>query len=211
MLIKSIRFEKHSAFLLSIVGSFFIVACSGSDGGSDPESFLMEMEQAYRTWPNETTSDLNSSEIVSKVLVTDLDGDNLRENIFISVVPNSSKPWNGVLRITRGPEFSEVYNFKSTRVFLYKQSLPYAYDIDEDGLKELFFVSHQRHKVYSFGVKEEISNVFVRWSGKLPEALSENFNPRFSLVDYEGEKAIRIADYGLVEEDSRNVKVIKLK
>lgn len=209
----TIRPSSHSLklILLKVLALFSLVSCSNSGGGgSSTDDLVMGEDFAYQEWPNQSTTDLASSEVVSKVLVSNLDGDDTRENIFISVLPNSTNSKSSVLRITSGTDFVERVNFKSTRIFLFKRAVPFAFDLNEDGNKELIFVSHDREKVFAFQFKDEIENFFVRWVARLPRPLDPGFSPRFKIITYKGRKIFKIGDFGIMEKSGKKPRVIDL-
>lgn len=203
------EFSKFSSGILILFTFCLTLGCSDS-GSSPAEERIVNDDFAYASWPNETTSSPESGQIKSKVLISDLNKDGTKENIFISVLPNSSNQKSSILRITTGTDFIEASNFKSTNIHLYQPSIPYSFDLDKDGNKELLFLSYDLDRVYSFELKNKLKDVFVRWSAKLPQALDEGFDLKFSPVTFQDKEMIKIGQYGLFEKSNKKVKVFDL-
>ncbi len=182
---------------------------SGSGGGSDGR--VLGSDFAENHWPNETTTESSSTEITSKILISDLDQSGGLENIFISVLPNSSNKKSSVLRITQGPDFSEVLNYKSNRVSLLQDSIPFAYDFNNDGYKELVFVSYDRDQVYAFEFKNKLKKIFIRWTANLPEVLDVDFDRQLKLVFFEEDTMIKVGPFGLYESKNKKVAIVDLR
>ncbi len=194
-------------FITSIHG---IVACSESGSGDEISDQVLDSDFAYTQWPNDSTSDSSSSEITSKVLVTDLDNQGGVENVFISVLPNSSDKRSSILRVTNGEDFTELANYKSNRISLLQDSIPFPYDLNKDGFKELLFVSYDRDEVFAFEFKDNLKNVFVRWSVDLPEPLELDFDRHLREVVYGKDKVVQVGQFGLLEKQRHKVKVVDL-
>lgn len=178
---------------------------SSSPGINDQ---VVSASVAYASWPNSSTTDTNSSQIVSKVLMTDMDNDGTSENVFLSAVPSSTNKRNSVLRVTIGEGFKEVANYQSSRLALFHDSVPYAKDLDGDGEKELVFVSYERDQVYAFELKSKNHKLDMRWQANLPETLPENFDRHFQSVSYKNKTYIKINHFGVREGKNREVSVV---
>ncbi len=192
---------------------FLLCHCSTSgDGGQTAEESLVDPTVGYQSWPNSTTSEPNVNYITSKILVSDLDQDGNFENIFISELRFSSNKKSSVLRITSTSDFTEVGNFKSLSLHLYKESHPFAYDLNGDGDKELIFVSYDLDEIYAIEFKEKnLKNLFVRWRLKLPEPLKEDFDRNFKKISTKDGEMITIGDYAFIEKENRKPELIVTK
>jgi len=184
--------------------------CSTSgDGGQTAEESLLDPTVGYQSWPNPTTSDSNVNFITSKILVTDLDRDGIFENIFISELRFSSNERTSVLRITKSSDFTEIGNFKSPHLHLFKESHPFAHDLNGDGDKELLFVSYDLDEIYAIEFKDKnLKNLFVRWRLKLPKALDKDFDRNFKRISTQDGEAIQIGDYTFIEKENRRPELI---
>lgn len=64
--------------ILRIALALGLSQCSSGAGEETPgNNSLVEPSFAYDSWPNDSTTDVTSKQIVSKVLVSDLDFDGL--------------------------------------------------------------------------------------------------------------------------------------
>ncbi len=201
-------FENVVPLLMSLA---LVSACSDSGGPGGASEEILSSEIVYNHWPNETTSSDSSSQVTSKVLVSNLDNEGAQEHVFISVLPNSSNKRNSILRITQGPNFSELVNFNSNRIALLQDSIPFAHDFNEDGLRELLFVSYDRDRVYAFEFKNKLKKLFVRWTADLPETLDVNFDRRLQKIIFKDEPFIKVGPFGLTEIKNKKVSVVDLR
>ena len=189
-----------------------LIQCSSSGGEDQPgENSLVTAEEAYSFWPNESTTDLTSSKIVSKVLISDLNFDGLLENIFVSALPNSSNKKTSMLRITQGSDYEEITNYSTGRVALLQNSIPYTEDLDNDGMKELIFVGFYLDQVYSFEFKkDDLRKLFVRWTAHLPYPLEKDFSRQLMKITYKGKEMIKVGPFGIYESKNKKAKVLDL-
>jgi hypothetical protein len=208
---RSQRFSIQLTDLLFLIG--FLVNCSGNGVSSElVDSSVAEASYAYEKWPNDSTTDTASNNIVSKVLISDLDQDGILENIFLSELLGSTNPQNSILRITQGHGLKEVINFKSAQVHLLKDSIPFAIDLDNDGLREILFVSYSRDSLISFEFKNgDLKNIFIRWIVDLPQVMSQDFDRGIKLISYQGKEWVKVGPYGIRELNGRKTEVITLE
>ncbi len=204
--------KTFTRFLLPLTLSLALLpACSDSGALGAGSEQILSSDVVYNHWPNETTSSETSSEVTSKVLVRNLDNEGAQEHVFISVLPNSSNKRNSILRVTQGVDYSELVNFNSNRIALLQDSIPFAYDFNEDGLSELLFVSYDRDRVYAFEFKNKLKKLFVRWTADLPETLDVNFDRRLQKIIFKDEPFIKVGPFGLTEIKNKKVSVVDLR
>jgi hypothetical protein len=203
-------FCKRTGWVLLFIG---IGGCGSSGGGgASVEDWVVSSDQAEDLWPNESTTDQASSQITSKILITDLNQDEVDESIFISVLPNSSNPRSSMLRITSGEDFTEVANFKSSRLVFLQDATPFALDLNKDGTKELLFVSFDRDQIFALDFHpRKKRKVKVRWRVSLPKVLAPDFDRRLQVVDFDDQTFVKVGPYGLREKSRRRIKIIDLR
>lgn len=190
---------------IALCGMAFLCQCNEAhDDYSYSDSSILPAEFAVQNWPNDTTTLKGSSIISSKILVSDLNKDGTLENVFISHVLNSTDTLSSVVRITSGAQFKEVANFTSQKAYILKDCVPFAFDINNDGLKEMFFVSADRGKVYAIQfVNKDLKKLFVRWKLDLPGELPENFERQIKIINHNGKKAFRVGKFTIYEKTPR--------
>jgi hypothetical protein len=197
--------------LIFILGfSSLLMSCSGgSDSSGSLDSQLISSDVAYAAWPNSTTTKTNSNQITSPVLLSDINKDGVLENIFITVLPASTQPENSVLRVTSGEDYEEIINYDANRTPLFQNSYPFVFDVNDDGDKELILVGYDLDKVYCFDFKDnELDQIYIRWSARLPQGLPADFNPRMKLIEKDEQVMIQIENYGIFEKKHRKPKVV---
>lgn len=188
-----------------------LVNCGGSGGGTIANDSVFDASLIYSVWPNETTSENSSNDVVSKVLVSDLDSDGKQENIFISAVQRSTDKKSSILRVTQGQRFVEVSNFKSDRSHLLKDAIPFGFDIDSNSVRELFFVSYDRDKLYAFEFKNKnLKNLKMRWALSFTDPLPADFDRQMKLGFYKDVAVIKLGEYAIYEPKARKPKLVDL-
>ena len=187
-----------------------LISCENGGSGFDPESQIIGTEVAYQSWPNDSTSNPESSQITSKVLVSNLDAQGDFENIFLSVLPNSSNQKSSILRVTSSSDFTELASFKSTQVFFLKDSTPFTFDLNNNNQREIVIVSYDLKKVYALEFKNnDLTEFFIRWKANLPYALDVDFERQLQLVSHQGREVIKVGNFGIYEKNNK-AKVVDL-
>lgn len=204
--------RKEFRILFIVLCLFFFSRCNEAyDTHAVADSSLLDAEFALSSWPNSTTTLKNSSIVSSMILVSDLNNDGVTENVFISHILHSTDTNSSVVRITEGISFNEIANFTSQRAHLFKEAMPFAYDIDGDGLRELFFISKDRDQLYAIEFhNKDLRKVNIRWKIDFPNSLPQNFDRKIRLIDHNGKKAIKIGPMAIYESAPRMPTLDKL-
>ena len=202
-------FSLFNTFARLLLLTGLLSSCNSTGDGEFADSSLLDSSYASGNWPNESTTNTNYNAISSKILVSDLNTDGVLENIFISRVRRSTNEKSYMIRITTSTGFQELANFTSPNATILKDSTPFAYDLNKDGLRELLFVSFNRYKIYAFEFhNKDLDKLKIRWVLTLPHQLLEDYKREMSIEIKDKLEVIRVEDYFIYETKDQKPKIL---
>ncbi len=153
----------------------FFQACSPLESQKINESSkatLMETSigESYRSWPNESTTLLNSNKIAGAVVTGDFDADGRLERIFISRSEDQRTP-QSVVRIVDDQTLVEIANYyDSLNQPATNQTLAVE-PMQNSESSSIVFVDQNAKRVTALEFHNRQVN--HRWSAELPESLAQ--------------------------------------
>lgn len=138
-------------------------------------SFISNEDDLASLWPNESTSHGDYDFIASEVIEIDLNQDQIKEKVFLSAPSQSevrepaAETSDFILRIV-DHQFSEVHNQLDLVRGVSADLGLYFYDLDQDGLTEIFYLSRENDELISLEFSGQ-ENFTYRWVASLPEVV----------------------------------------
>ena len=120
----------------------------------NPSTLDAESENVFeRTWPNNSTTRPESSEIISEKIDIDIDGDGDFETLFLTLENNSSNEPNPMIRIVDQKTYNQIQNFQDDN---FKPLQPFSFfliDLDENGKDEFYYLAEDMKTIVGLSMQ----------------------------------------------------------
>lgn len=197
------RGKLKSLFYLFVTAILLLAYNNCGEGlqGLD-KSFSFSSSKTGSFWPNDTTTLLDSNEIVSSLIMSDLDNDGNSESIFLSDSEDYSSPIQNVIRVIDSESYEELFNIHGMEDDPSIKVDMFLIDLEQnDSDKELLYVNEDGTSLIALNVFSAEPYIY-RWKVDLVERLNFADSPQIYVEYIDGKLNIIIGNNRIYENDS---------